>query len=47
MRPAAYFEAIKELLVTAPVVLEIDIRRERTTLTDGHLRVEVQLVDDS
>jgi len=47
MRPAAYIEAVKELLVTDPIVREFDIRRERTTLTDAHLRALASLVDSS
>ncbi len=47
MRPAAYLETIKELLVANPVVSEFTIRRERMTLTDGYIRARVELVDES
>lgn len=47
MRPAAYIAAVKELLVTHPVVGEFEIRRERTTSTDGHIRAHLELADES
>ena len=33
-----YFGAVKECLLTSPVVSRFHVIRERDTLTDGHLR---------
>jgi len=44
---AEYLEAIKERLITEPVVVSFEILRERRTLMDGHLRVRLQLIDSS
>jgi hypothetical protein len=43
----AYLEAIKERLVTDPMVTRFDVIRERSTLIDGYLRARPELVDDS
>jgi len=43
----AYLEAIKECLVTDPMVTRFDVIRERSTLIDGYLRARLELVDDS
>jgi len=43
----AYLEAIKERLVTDPMVTRFDVIRERSTLIDGYLRARLELVDDS
>jgi hypothetical protein len=40
---AAYFEAIKLKLVTSRVVADYQIVRERTTTTDGYLRIRAIL----
>jgi hypothetical protein len=45
MIPVEYLDSVKERLLTEPIVLRFDIRRERSTLTDGHMRVRVTLVD--
>jgi hypothetical protein len=41
----AYLEAIKERLVTDPMVTRFHMIRERSTLIDGHLRARLTLVD--
>jgi hypothetical protein len=43
----AYLEAIKERLVTDPMVTSFHVIRERATLVDGHLRARLTLADDS
>jgi hypothetical protein len=43
----AYLEAIKERLVTDPMVTRFHMIRERSTLIDGHLRARLTLVDGS
>jgi hypothetical protein len=40
-------DAIKERLVTDPIVEAFEITRERITLVDAHLRVRLVLADDS
>ncbi len=47
MNPVEYLEAVKERLLTDPIVLGFQIRRERITLADGHLRVRASLSDGS
>lgn len=47
MTPAEYLDSVKERLLTDPVVIGFQVRRERHTATDGHLRVRVSLVDGS
>lgn len=43
----AYLGAIKERLVTDPMVTSFHVIRERATLVDGHLRARLTLADDS
>jgi hypothetical protein len=43
----AYLEAIKERLVTEPMVTRFHMIRERSTLIDEHLRARLTLVDGS
>ena len=43
----AYLEAIKERLVTDPMVTRFHVIRERSTLIDGYLRARLTLVDGS
>ena len=45
MNPAEYLDAVKTRLFTEPVVVQVEIRRERSTLTDAHLRARIGLVD--
>jgi hypothetical protein len=45
--PAEYLDSIKECLLTDAIVAGFDIRRERHTVTAGHLRVRLSLVDGS
>jgi hypothetical protein len=47
MTPAEHLEAVKERLLTDPVVAGFQVRRERYTITDAHLRVRVAIVDGS
>lgn len=47
MSPADYLERIKERLLTDPIVAGFQIRRERATVTDGHIRVRVAISDGS
>ncbi len=47
MSPAEYLDQVKVRLLTDSIVDEFHIRRERSTLTDAHLRVRVVLVDGS
>lgn len=47
MTPAEYLESVKERLLTDSVVTSFQIRRERHTVIDGHLRVRVSIVDGS
>jgi hypothetical protein len=47
MTIAEYFNAIKERLVTDPIVAGFEIVRERATPQDGHLRARLVLVDGS
>ncbi len=42
-----YLDAIKERLVTDPIVAGFEIVRERATPLDGHLRARLVLVDGS
>jgi hypothetical protein len=42
-----YLEAVKERLITEPVVISFEILRERKTVMDAHLRVRLELVDSS
>ena len=42
-----YFDAVKERLLSAPVVAEFQITRERTTMFDGHMRARLTLTDGS
>lgn len=42
-----YLNAIKERLVTDPIVVSFEIMRERATPLDGHLRARLVLVDGS
>jgi len=42
-----YLDAIKERLVTDPIVTNFHVIRERSTLVDGHLRVRLELADGS
>jgi len=44
---AEYLTSIKERLTADKVVSSFHVIRERTTLTDGHLRVRLTLTDDS
>ena len=44
MTIAAYLEAIKERLVTDPMVTRFHVIRERSTWVDGHLRARLTLV---
>src|ERR671918_1253418 len=43
----AYLEAIKERVVTDPMVASFQVIRERATVVDGHLRARLTLADDS
>ena len=43
----AYLEAIKERLVTDPMINRFHVIRERSTLIDGYLRARLTLVDGS
>jgi len=47
MTIAEYLNAIKERLVTAPIVASFEIMRERTTSGDGHLRARLVLENGS
>lgn len=47
MTPAEHLELVKERLLTDPIVASFQIRRERHTVTDAHLRVRVTLTDGS
>lgn len=47
MTPAEYLDSVKERLLTDPIVVGFQIRRERRTATDGHLRVRVAILDGS
>ncbi len=40
-----YLASIKERLVTDPVARIFQVTRERATLTDGHLRARLTLID--
>jgi hypothetical protein len=44
---AEYLEAIKERLLTDPLVSGFRLVRERAALTDGHLRARLTLADGS
>lgn len=44
MSPAEYLEAVKARLLTDPLVDHIEIRRERSTQADAHLRARLGLV---
>ena len=43
MSVAEYLDAVKERLLTDPLILHFTIVRERSTLTDGHLRARLTL----
>lgn len=43
---STYLDDIKLKLVTSRVVIEYQIVRERTTATDGYLRVQATLMND-
>jgi len=43
----AYLEAMKERLVTDPLVTQFHVIRERSTLLDGYLRARLTLADGS
>lgn len=45
MSPAEYLEAVKTRLLTDPLVENIEIRRERSTQADAHLRARLGLVN--
>jgi hypothetical protein len=47
MTIAAYLEAIKERVVTDPMVASFQVIRERATVVDGHLRARLTLADGS
>ena len=47
MTIAEYLNAIKERLVTAPIVASFEIMRERATSVDGHLRARLVLENGS
>lgn len=47
MNPAEYLEVVKTRLITDTIVASVDIRRERFTLADAHLRAHLELVDGS
>lgn len=47
MNPAEYLDLVKERLLTDPIVDGFQIRRERATVIDGHLRVRIVLSDGS
>ncbi|MDI9546619.1 MAG: DUF6516 family protein [Chloroflexota bacterium] len=47
MSPAEYLDLVKERLLTDPIVARFQIRRERTTVVDGHIRVRAILSDGS
>lgn len=41
-----YLAAIKERLLTDPIVADFQVIRERDTTTDGHIRARITLIDD-
>ncbi len=43
MTPVEYLDLVRERLLTDPVVARFHIRRERSTLTDAHIRVRMDL----
>ncbi|MBN1888256.1 MAG: hypothetical protein JW850_09705 [Thermoflexales bacterium] len=47
MTIAEYLEAIKDRLLTDPLITDLDVLRERSTSTDGHMRVRLTLDDHS
>jgi hypothetical protein len=47
MTVVEYLDAIKERLVTDPIVASFQIARERITAVDGHLRARLTFVDGS
>ena len=47
MNPAEYLEVVKTRLITDAVVASVEIRRERSTLADAHLRARLELIDGS
>jgi hypothetical protein len=47
MTIADYLEAIKERVVTDPMVISFQVIRERSTVVDGHLRARLTLADGS
>ncbi|MCB0201549.1 MAG: hypothetical protein H6649_12760 [Caldilineae bacterium] len=47
MNPAEYLEAVKTRLLTEPLIRGFQVRRERSTLADAHLRVRAILFDGS
>ncbi len=42
-----YLNAIKERLLEDALIAQFHIRRTRTTLTDGHIRARLELIDGS
>lgn len=47
MTVAGYFDAVKERLLTDRIVARFQLVRERLTLSDGHLRARLTLIDGS
>ena len=47
MTVAEYFVTVKERLLTEPSIVEFQITRERTTVSDGYLRARLILSDGS
>lgn len=47
MNPAEYLDLVKERLLSDPIVIGFQIRRERSTLVDAHLRVRATMADGS
>jgi hypothetical protein len=47
VNPAEYLEVVKTRLITDAVVVSVEIRRERSTLADAHLRARLELIDGS
>lgn len=47
MTPVEHLEAVKERLLADPIVTGFQVRRERYTITDAHLRVRVAIIDGS
>ena len=47
MTVAQYLDAVKERLLTDRIVARFQLVRERLTLSDGHLRARLTLIDGS